>query len=133
MQPPSSGAPFAARILSDYALELRLEQLPPDVVRRAKDCLIDAIGAAVYGHEVAAGQAALRYSADAAPGPCAILGTAQRVSAEAASFANGVLTHAAELDSLRQPGSGVHPGAVLVRAALAIAHVSGTSGTELLA
>jgi 2-methylcitrate dehydratase PrpD len=74
----------------------------------------------------------MRYSTIAAPGSCAILGTARRVCAEAAAFANGVLTHAAELDSLRQPGSGVHPGAALVPAALAAAQVSGASGAEFL-
>ncbi|WP_434114153.1 MmgE/PrpD family protein [Paraburkholderia caffeinilytica] len=132
MPSSSHGAPFAARVLSEYASALRVGQLPDQVVRRAKDCLIDAIGAAVYGHDVAAGQAALRYSEDAAAGPCAILGSARRVAPEAAAFAGGVLTHAAELDSLRQPGSGVHPGAALVPAALAAAQASGASGSELL-
>lgn len=131
---PSSlpDAPFAAQVLSEYASALRFEQLPEPVVRRAKDCLIDAIGAAVYGREVAAGQAAMRDSAAAAPGPCAIIGSARRVAPEAAAFAGGVLAHAAELDSLRQPGSGVHPGAALVPAALAAAQMSRASGAELL-
>lgn len=132
MQSSPSGAPFAARILSDHAIGLRFETLPGAVVRRAKDCMIDAIGAAVYGQEVPAGLAALRYSEQAGRGPCAILGTTRRVGAEAAAFANGVLTHAAELDSLRQPGSGVHPGASLVPAALAAAQVTGASGVDVL-
>jgi 2-methylcitrate dehydratase PrpD len=124
----------AAHALADYAHGLRYEALPAHVVRLAKDCLIDAIGAAVYGHEVAAGEAVRRYLADASPGPCAVLGLAERrYGAEAAAFAGGVLVHAAELDSLRQPGAGVHPGAVLVPPALAIAQMSGASGREVLA
>jgi 2-methylcitrate dehydratase PrpD len=119
--------------LSDYALGVRFEQLPADVVRLAKDCLIDALGAALYGHEVEAGNAALRYVDDAAAGPCAIVGTSRRVAPDAAAFAGGVLVHAAELDSLRQPGAGVHPGASLVPVALAAAQVGGASGRELLA
>jgi 2-methylcitrate dehydratase PrpD len=119
--------------LSDYALGVRFEQLPADVVRLAKDCLIDALGAALYGHEVEAGKAALRYVGDAAAGPCAIVGTSRRVAPDAAAFAGGVLVHAAELDSLRQPGAGVHPGASLVPVALAAAQVGGASGRELLA
>ncbi len=134
MQSSSSDMQLAAQVLADYALGLRHEVLPADVVRRAKDCLIDAIGAAVYGHEVAAGQAVMRYSSSgaAAPGPCAILGSTTRVRAADAAFANGVLTHAAELDSLRQPGSGVHPGATVVPAALAAAQAAGANGTALL-
>ncbi|WP_118183705.1 MmgE/PrpD family protein [Paraburkholderia phosphatilytica] len=124
MQSGSSVAPFAAQALSRYAAALRFDALPADVVRRAKDCFVDAIGAAVYGHDTAAGQAALRYIADAAPGSCAIVGSMHRVAPEAAAFAGGVLTHAAELDSLRQPGVGVHPGAALVPAALAAAQMA---------
>ncbi|MEA3086834.1 MAG: hypothetical protein QOC89_4531 [Paraburkholderia sp.] len=133
MQPASSAGPTAAQLLSEYALSVRFEQLPADIVRLAKDCLIDAIGAALYGHEVEAGQAALRYVSHSPAGPCAILGTSRRVAPEAAAFAGGVLVHAAELDSLRQPGAGVHPGAALVPAALAAAQVSGASGRDLLA
>lgn len=123
----------AAHTLADYAHGLRYEQLPADVARFAKDCLIDAIGAAVYGHEVAAGEAVRRYLADAAAGPCTVPGIAPaRYGAEAAAFAGGVLVHAAELDSLRQPGAGVHPGAVLVPPALAAAQIAGASGRDLL-
>ncbi|MPW19728.1 hypothetical protein GCT13_23215 [Paraburkholderia sp. CNPSo 3157] len=123
----------ATHALADYAHGLRYEALPADVVRLAKDCLIDAVGAAVYGHEVAAGEAVRCYLADAAPGPCAVPGIADaRYGAEAAAFAGGVLVHAAELDSLRQPGAGVHPGAVLVPPALAVAQISGASGRDVL-
>lgn len=133
MQPASSARLTAAQLLSEYALGLRFESLPDDIVRLAKDCLIDAIGAAVYGHEVEAGAAALRFVGHAAAGPCAIPGTNRRVAPEVAAFTGGVLIHAAELDSLRQPGAGVHPGASLVPVALAAAQAGGTSGRELLA
>ena len=124
----------AAYALADYAHDLRYEALPDHVVRLAKDCLIDAIGAAVYGHEAAAGEAVRRYLTEAPPGPCAVPGLAgRRYGAEAAAFAGGVLVHAAELDSLRQPGAGVHPGAVLVPPALALAQISGASGRDVLA
>lgn len=143
MQSALSGAPSAARALASYAAALRFDDLPAVVVRRAKDCFVDTIGAAVYGHDTAAGQAALRYVtdavtdavADAAPGPCAVIGSARRIAPEAAAFAGGVLAHAAELDSLRQPGAGVHPGAALVPAALAAAQSASTSavtGRDLL-
>jgi 2-methylcitrate dehydratase PrpD len=54
------------------------------------------------------------------------------VAAEKAALANGVLAHTLELDSLRKPGAGVHPGAVLVPAALAIAQEEGLGGSALL-
>lgn len=54
------------------------------------------------------------------------------MSAEMAARVNGVLAHASELDSLRQPGAGVHPGAVLVPAALAMAQETRADGKALL-
>lgn len=133
MQPASSAGSTASQALSAYALGVRFESLPADIVRLAKACLIDAIGAAVYGLDAEAGKAALRFVGDAPAGPCAIPGTNRRVAPETAAFAGGVLTHAAELDSLRQPGAGVHPGASLVPVALAAAQAYGASGRELLA
>ena len=65
-------------------------------------------------------------------GRCRVLGGGHGLRAEAAAFANGVSAHALELDSLRKPGAGVHPGAVLVPAALAVAQEVGASGRELL-
>src|SRR5689334_22981663 len=55
------------------------------------------------------------------------------VQAQAAAFANGALAHAFELDNLTSPGSGVHPGAILLSAGLAVAQERGLSGRDLLA
>jgi 2-methylcitrate dehydratase PrpD len=65
-------------------------------------------------------------------GASRIIGVTGRVSAPMAALANGVFAHAFELDSLRKPGAGVHPGAALVPAALAIAEEIGASGNALL-
>ncbi|MBT3765867.1 MAG: hypothetical protein HOF84_08415 [Rhodospirillales bacterium] len=37
------------RTLADFAVGLNYEDIPGPVVERAKDCLIDTIGAAVFG------------------------------------------------------------------------------------
>jgi 2-methylcitrate dehydratase PrpD len=123
--------------LAEYAAALRFEQIPPSVLRRAKDCLIDTVAAAIFGHDFPWSRIVLGLARQRGRGASGIIGetdaTAHGVPAEAAALANGVLAHASELDSLRQPGAGVHPGAVLVPAALAVAQEVGTSGPELLA
>jgi 2-methylcitrate dehydratase PrpD len=125
------------RRLAEYATALRFEHIPPAVLRRAKDCLIDTVAAAVFGHDFPWGRIVLDLARQRGPGASSIVGetdtAAHGVSAEAAALANGVLAHAAELDSLRQPGAGVHPGAVLVPAALAAAQEVGADGSDLLA
>jgi 2-methylcitrate dehydratase PrpD len=121
--------------LAAYAAGLRYDDLPESVLRRAKDCLIDTVAAIVYGHSQPAGRIAVeQMRAVGAGGICRIIGAGgEPVRAESAAFANGVLAHAFELDSLRKPGAGVHPGAVLVPAALATAQERGAGGRALLA
>src|SRR5579871_5356932 len=122
------------RTLARHAAALRYEALPPEVVRRAKDCIIDTVAAAVYGHEQPAGRIVAEQMALLGRGGTSrILGaTDAPVRAECAAFANGTLAHAFELDSLRKPGAGVHPGAVLVPAALAAAQEHGAGGRALI-
>ena len=123
----------AAQTLGGYAAGLRFADIPPDVVRRAKDCVIDTVAAAVFGHGAPAGRIMAQYVAGLGGGACHVLGgDAGPVPAEAAALANGTLAHALELDSLRKPGAGVHPGAGLVPAALAGAQERGLGGRALL-
>ena len=123
----------AALVLGEYAATLRLADIPPDVLARARDCLIDTVAPAVFGHRAPAGEIITRHVAGLGAGPCAVFGAAGlRVRAEDAALANGTLAHALELDSLRKPGAGVHPGAVLVPAAIAVAQEIGRGGADVL-
>src|SRR5207245_11582745 len=54
------------------------------------------------------------------------------VHAPAAALANGTLAHAFEMDNLTWPSTGVHPGATLLPAALAVAQERGQGGSELI-
>ena len=42
----------AARQLADYAVALKYEDIPAEVVERAKDCVIDTVAACVFGAEL---------------------------------------------------------------------------------
>ncbi len=124
----------AAGLLGTYAARLHYDDLPPDVLRQAKTCLIDTVAAIIYGGSAPASRIAAAYAGTGGAGQSCIIGSsAPTVRAEAAAFANGVAAHALELDSLRQPGAGVHPGAVLVPVALALAQERGASGQDVLA
>jgi 2-methylcitrate dehydratase PrpD len=122
----------AAEELAEYAASLRYHAIPEDVRALAGACLIDTVAAAIAGAAAPASQIVLSLATGA--GPCRIIGASgPPVRAESASLANGVAAHALELDSLRQPSAGVHPGAVLVPAALAAAQERGRGGEALLA
>lgn len=120
--------------LAGYAANLRYEDIPARVLERAKACVADTVAIALYGERAHWSQIILRNTRQhGGAGRSRVLASAMpAVSAEAAARANGVLAHATEMDSLRKPGAGVHPGAVLVPAALAIAQETGAHGKALL-
>ena len=121
------------RELAAFATGLRYEDIPPAVVRRAKDCLIDTVAVCLYGHQAPWVPQLIAYLASAPVGSAEVIGASMSgLNAESAAFANGVLAHSLELDSLRQPGAGVHPGATLGCAALACAQETGASGRDVI-
>jgi len=124
----------AARSLARFASALQLADVPALDVERATQCLIDLVGVALLGSSFPWAQSARRYAEHyGAGGTSRVLGgSAARISAPLAALANGVAAHAFELDSLRRPGAGVHPGAALVPVALALGEELHSSGSECL-
>lgn len=121
--------------LAEYASSLRYEGLPPEIVRRAKECIIDTVAAIICGAALPWSRIVVDYARRTGPGGSShILGAGgPAVQAPAAALANGALAHAFELDSLTRPGAGVHPGATGLPAALAVAQQEGSSGKALIA
>ena len=106
--------------------------IPPHLIARSKQCLLDALGCALFG----AGQPWGRIMtdeilADGCEGPCSVLGSAHTAPAAQAALCNGTAIHGFELDDLL-PASIVHPGTVIVPAVLAAAEASNASGMALL-
>src|SRR5262252_2135028 len=121
--------------LAEYAAALRYEDLPAEVVRRAKDCIADTVAAIICGSALPWSRIIIRYAERTGPGGRShILGSAgPAVLAPAAALANGALAHAFELDSLTRPGAGAHPGATVLPPALAVAQECGADGRGLIA
>lgn len=122
------------RTLAEFAANLNYEDIPGAVVERAKDCLIDTIGAAVFGSTMPWSKIVAGYAkANGSGGSCTILGPdGIRATPPMAALANGALAHAFEMDSLRQPSAGIHPGSTLGPPVLAMAESTGASGRDLI-
>ena len=125
---------FASHTLAQFCVNLRLQDVPDDVVAMAKTCIADTVAVATYGSAMpwsrTVSDYAQRYGAG---GPCRLLGAGNvRVHAPYAALANGAFAHAFEQDSVRKPGAGVHPGATLLPPALALAQELNVSGARLL-
>jgi 2-methylcitrate dehydratase PrpD len=120
--------------LAEYAAGLSYDELPPDVLQCAKDCVTDTIAVVAQGSSLPWSRIAIRYAQRiGAGGKSRIIGVdGPTLQAPAAALANGTSAHAFESDNLTRPGAGVHPGATLLPSALAVAQEQGSSGRELL-
>jgi len=120
--------------LAEYAAALQYQDLPAEIVERAKECIADTVAAIICGSALPWSRIVIRYAERTGPGgKSRILGShGPLVQANAAALANGALAHAFELDSLTRPGAGAHPGATVLPPALAIAQEHGSSGRDLI-
>jgi 2-methylcitrate dehydratase PrpD len=122
-------------LVADYAASCRYDDIPDDVIERAKQCIADTIATVIYGYELPWSRIVVAFAEkNGAGGKSRILGPGgARVHPPAAALANGALAHAFEMDNLTWPSTGVHPGATLLVPGLAVAQERGSSGRELIA
>lgn len=123
----------ATQILANYAVNLRHGQIPREVLDRAKACILDILAVSLYGSTKPWSRAVVSFvRASGANGRSTVLGQKWRANAAQATLANGAMAHAFELDNVRQPGAGVHPGATAFLPALAMAEEKKADGKALL-
>lgn len=126
-------AQTAARTLAEFATALSYEQIPAAARERARQCIIDTTGAALFGSRLPWSKIVAGHARNCGGnGASRVIGSDLKVAAPAAALANGVCSHAFELDGLRKPSAGVHPGAILLPAALAVAEQQSSGGRDLL-
>ena len=84
--------PTIAEMLSDYAVTLRYEDLPDDVVHLAKRMIIDTLGCALGGYQSEPARIAREVASTVTSSPAGrVLGSGQLTSPDLATFANGVM------------------------------------------
>ena len=123
--------------LAAFAAELRFEQIPAPVLRRAEDLLLDWLGSSLAGRNSRAVQSIAKFAATMGPvdlqgpGSAEILISRRRSTPLFAAMVNAAASHVAEQDDVHN-GSVFHPAAVVFPPALAVAQAIGASGQELL-
>ena len=117
--------------ITDYAIDLRIGDIPEDALELAKLLVFDCIGTGLGGWQRDLGRKVARYARRMLPGSEAtLLGSGDPVSAEGAAFANGVMNKILGMDdSHRQAG---HIASQVVPAVLAIAEADECSGEDML-
>ena len=110
------------------------QNLPPEVVDRAKYFLLDYLGVAGRGAMSASAVAAQKMVAnlESVSNGAAVIGTKQSASPPYAALLNGIAAHSIELDDVVNEAS-LHPGVTVMSAALAAGHMANCDGKKLLA
>lgn len=122
------------RQLAKFVAELDYDNIPDEVVMRAKILMLDLIGVGVRArHEADSTQAMMRATEilGADSGTCGVFGDSRWFSPAAAALMNGALGHSLDFDDTHAAAS-VHPSAVVVPAALAAAQLPGASGRDVI-
>ena len=118
--------------LADFALGLSLDQVPADLVRKAKGHMLDALGIALassgfdFAGPVLDGARKLGLG-----GESHAIGTGAKLPAAGAALVNGTLIHGLDFDDTHI-GAIYHATAPALAAALAAGEAAGATGTEFL-
>lgn len=133
MTPSTVTAHCATAHLAAFASTLQFSDIPAAVIEHAKLCLLDTVGCCIYGSTLPPVRKLLNMVlAEGGHPVAAILGTGDRVSPSQAALVNATAPHAFQLDEVHA-GATLHPGSVVVPAALALSDAAGgVSGEEFL-
>jgi 2-methylcitrate dehydratase PrpD len=127
-----SPPPQRARELVDFLQALTVEAVPAPVADIGKWCLLDALGCVMFGSTQEWSRIMREeMSAEGARGASTVVGSANPFAAPAAALCNGTAAHGFELDDLLDEPI-VHPGAIIIPAALATAESVNASGARLM-
>ena len=125
--------------IANFVVATRLENTPRDVIERGQIHLLDALGLGIAGTESAVFKKIKTYIGTGNKNKTSsILCNSLQVSASSAALANGTAMHADNYDDTNpQPtpdrNGGIHAGAVVIPATLAVGEAVGATGAELSA
>ena len=122
-----------SKSLAAFAANLRFEDIPAPVVRRAEDLLLDWFGSTLAGKGARPVETIKRFARLMGPadGSAEVLISRRRTTPLFAAMVNAAASHFAEQDDVHN-GSVFHPAAVVFPPVLAVAQSLGSSGRELL-
>lgn len=119
------------RTLSEYAVKLRYEDLPKEVIEQAKLLTLHVLGVSLAGCRVTQGNEAIALSKDMGgeKKESTILGDGNKVSCVQAAFANSTLADVLDWEDCSWTG---HPSAGAIPAALAVGERVKASGKDYI-
>src|ERR1700757_4768063 len=122
-----------SREFAGFVANLRYEDLPPEVVDRAKGVTLQALSSALVAHDMPASGQALTLTKEeeaGGGGAATVLCRGEKLTKAGAAFVNAETIFAGgKWDTFRML---THPGIAILPAALVAAEITGASGREVL-
>ena len=117
--------------LADYAVKLRYEDLPQEVVEQVKQLTLHVLGVSLAGCQTKQGKDAIALAKDMGgeKKESTIVGDGSKVSCVQAAFANGTLADVLDWEDTSWTG---HPSAGVIPAALAVGERVKASGRDYI-
>ncbi len=121
-----------SKVYAKYIVDLKFDDLPSEVVEKAKMHFLDALGNIIAAHEMPWSQIVIRLVKQMGGTPeSTVMGEAKYPAINAA-LANGTMAHGVDADDSGARPSWAHPGACINPAALAVAEAVGATGKQLI-
>ncbi|MBE7187444.1 MmgE/PrpD family protein [Jatrophihabitans endophyticus] len=131
-QRPEQLTGHLAQQVGEFAAGLRLEDVPDEVVERARHLILDAVGLAFVTSRRDFADQAVAAASSLDAGTLPLLGRPETLTARDAALVNGVLVHGLDFDDTHLEAV-THVTASALPAALSAAVAGGRTGAELLA
>ncbi|MFA6267987.1 MAG: MmgE/PrpD family protein, partial [Pseudolabrys sp.] len=121
--------------LAAYVANLKYEDIPAEVLERAKALTLDFLGSAVRARSEAESTPSLLAMLATlgldGEGKATVCGDARTYTPAIAALLNGALGHSLDFDDTHADSS-LHPSAPVVPAAFAVGEITGASGRDVL-
>lgn len=119
-------------VLAEHAANLTYEDLPQEVVEKAKLLILDNLGCQIAFATLPWGKAAYRYTlGKRSVGQSTLSYYGNKIAAEDAAFCNAIFAHGFEMDDTEMKTTS-HPGASVIPVVLALGESECKSGKDVL-
>lgn len=121
--------------IAHFIVTIHFHELPPDVVAKAKMCVLDLLGYSLAAHKTKSTNAVRRMvQAMGGRKESTLIGVGVKAPVPLAAWANSVLANALDMDdgSFWPKGHAGHHGAMVIPSSLSIAEAKGLSGKNFI-
>ena len=120
------------RQLAELTADINFENLPPEVIKKAKLCILDLVGVSISGSQQKITQTILEVLGRGYEiGVSTLWGTNNKFSVETAAMLNAFQGHVIDMDDGHRYANG-HPGVVTIPTAIACSEEKNLSGKKIL-